>query len=624
MSGPWEKYKSASSPEPSQGEGPWQKFATTEAKPQTTSAGSQAVSAIQGAAQGLSFGFGDEIQGLMEAGGQLLGVKGLGANDFNQSLQTPKTNLKELKKVYAEARDKARAADKEASEKNPGSFLTGQIVGGIAGAKKIPVGNSNSAKNAAIAGGRLGAIQGAGMSEADSVAGLIEDTTVGMGAGTVGGAAGYGATKAGGKIAEAGRAAVKKTGESLKGAAENLAFKSSGAILKDYRTTDTKSAGRWILDKAGLKVLDTVDDVATKAGAAKNAAGKKLDAVYSKAEQQFGEKVNKTGFDPIKDRNLILEKVREELGDSVGAESAVKKVADYLDEVGARQIDRARSVGPVRPDDVRTVMDPRSTNRIKSAIDEQINYARNPLTREPTTEAAFSAARKQISSKVDDGIESLGGNQLLDDLKMANRDYGSAAQVTRVAKDRVNRESANKAFGLTDTIMGGAGIGYGAITNDWGTAGAMVLGKKAVEKYGISALAVAADRISKRMLSSPEIVQQAAANPQAFQVAVLNLTKRVFDSERLADVAKKEQQNPDEKSREPSSDPSTKPKKGPGKWVSDGAEKVASLGVAIDSAAEKDPKVRSLLIKASSLSPNSKAMNTVLAQLNDHLKKGGQ
>jgi hypothetical protein len=185
---------------------------------------------------------------------------------------------------------------------------------------------------------------------------------------------------------------------------------------------------------------------------------------------------------------------------------------------------------PVRPD-VANVLDPRRSNDIKGALDDAINYARNPLSKDPAKEQALYAARRAISGKIDNQIESLGGTELLGDLKAANKDYGLAAQVQRTANDRAQREAANRVIGLTDTI---AGAGFGGasmlLNNDKGDdlgllgaglgfalgAGANKLGRT----YGNAVMAKTADNVAKFLLRSPQMQQLATRNPAAFKAAI--------------------------------------------------------------------------------------------------------
>lgn len=287
---------------------------------------------------------------------------------------------------------------------------------------------------------------------------------------------------------------------------------------------------------------------------------------------------------------------------------------------------------PVRPGDIRNPMTPRGTNDVKSEIDQVINYSRNPLTKQPTTERAFVAARRAVAEKVDDAIDALGGDVLLDSLKAANKEYGMAKQISNIAQDRSNRNAANKAmFGLTDVITGAGALGYGASTNDWGTAAGIVAAKRMAEKYGASTAAVIFDRVSKKLLQSPPMVEMARQNPAVFKSVVIDISRRLERQGTFALPKAAEKKNElDRDSGTPANEkvsppaaptPKSEPKRGRDKWAEDGLAKVAKQGVKIDRSSLDDPKIKELLIQASDLKPGSKAMEQVLTRIKSRTRK---
>jgi hypothetical protein len=131
---------------------------------------------LRGARSGVTFGFGDELAGALES--VLTG------------------------KEYGKARDEARALDKAAKEANPGTYLAGEIGGGVASAV-VPGGaivkGAGVAANIARGAG-AGILAGIGSSEADltkgDVEGIVKDAaTSGLVGGVVGGVVGTAAQK---------------------------------------------------------------------------------------------------------------------------------------------------------------------------------------------------------------------------------------------------------------------------------------------------------------------------------------------------------------------------------------------------------------------------------------------
>lgn len=518
-----------------------------------------------------------------------------------------------------------------------------------------------------------------------------------------------------------------KIGETLKGTAETLAFKSTGARLPDYRVNDVKAVGRYLLDKGAIKPGDSVEDIAVKTAQYKEQAGKLLDEVYSNAEKKLKETMSFVGFDPVKDKNRILSAAKAELGDAVGADAELKRLSGYLDEVasknqnpeyvnqmakynqdkqkyaqdvnqyrkdskdyrrqlgdagenpdqqvlpvfsddmqrtgqrsqqveingnqasrmqaeplenwsqgeldsinlpqrpqqgfnpargddllplrqqmdmdkrflgdlgegyqgeilGTQNTPRSYSSGqvtminqgqgqmqfaiapnrPQRPQipDIKNSMSPRRTNDIKGAIDDEINYARDPLKKEPAKEKAFLGARRELNKIIDESIDTLGGSEAAQQLKSANKEYGMAAKVNKISKDRINRENSNKMFGLTDTIAATGAGAYSLATGDIFTGLGILGAKKGFEKYGTTGLAVLADEASKRLLSNPQLKQMAASNPAQFNAVVLNIVERA--------AAK----NNPELNQMPAAAENESRQKGPDEWAAETSEEVSAL-----------------------------------------------
>lgn len=215
-----------------------------------------------GAKQGFTFGFGDEIEGALRAAFS-------GAGEIGPRVK------------YSEARDEARARDKEAQKAHPIGFGVGQILGGAATAAVPGVGAATAleslgtgfAANAAR-GALAGGLAAAGDSEAKDVKGLVQDTAKG---GLVGGALG-GIL---GTLAE----------KYVKGAPE----RADKTLVSDigYRATPTQRAR---LANKGEDVVSVsreygLDKVARKPSAlveatenAKNEVGSAISDIYQRAD----------------------------------------------------------------------------------------------------------------------------------------------------------------------------------------------------------------------------------------------------------------------------------------------------------------------------------------------------
>lgn len=159
------------------------------------SAPGYAETALMGAAQGATFNFSDELEGVVGVAGELAdrGLEKIGLSDGPVGKMTgEKLTRPQLLEVYRQYRDRARAENDLAAKTNPKTFIAGAIAGGAA------TGPASAAKGGlktlVIEGAKLGAKQGAvgglGASNSDltdltldSFLGAAKDTAVGTLAG---------------------------------------------------------------------------------------------------------------------------------------------------------------------------------------------------------------------------------------------------------------------------------------------------------------------------------------------------------------------------------------------------------------------------------------------------------
>ncbi len=368
---------------------------------------------------------------------------------------------------YLTARDANIQRLQDEKKANPKTALAGDVTGGIVGAAATPLpelGIGGGLIGSAAKGSIYGAGQGA-LSNPGDEPGKIDPIQLQDRGDNAARGAKFGALMGtGSALAGKGLNALSNSAEAAQGFANNKAVKAAGGMLKDFRslgaTGRTDSIGQFALDNGLVKAGDTVEDVAQKATAFNKAAGQKLENIYSQTSEKLGstlhpevaEAIDQAGFNPVRDKALILNAAKEKLGDSVEATSALAKLQGYLDDLGSKYGDRT--------------LDPKKANEIKGAFDEAINYSRNPLTKQPGVEQAFSAARNELNNKIAAHIEAIGNatdGETADALRAANKEYGYSAQLKNMAKDKAARESANRAFGLTDTIAAGSGAGVGGL-----------------------------------------------------------------------------------------------------------------------------------------------------------------
>ncbi len=190
-----------------------------------------------GGFQGLSLNTIDELSGLIEATGSLVGRRGWGTEPiFGGRAETPEEKEQTFSEVYAQGRDIRRQREKEAEEQQPMPYKVSEFVGGVA----VPIGAGAAAKSMLGAAGKglaagavSGGISGVGATEAEdrgeiAKAGLesgLYGGVFGAGAGVLGRAL-TGLTKAG-RESLASEAQAFKRGYTKPGEAEGLLFERS-------------------------------------------------------------------------------------------------------------------------------------------------------------------------------------------------------------------------------------------------------------------------------------------------------------------------------------------------------------------------------------------------------------
>jgi hypothetical protein len=257
---------------------------------------------LRGAAQGVTFGFADEIAGGAGAAGDLLAGR---------------STLEKIMESYRQNRDESRAEFDKAAERSPVANTIGNIGGGIlsglatAGAGTAAAGAGTIAKilNAAKVGAGAGAVAGVGGSEGDLTKGEVLD---------VGGDA----------LAGAGMGAL--FGGGLQGGIE--AAKGAKAIAKGVGNTIADSKIGQNLKKAynyGKEGVDLVSDAGIEAA--------------EKGIESAGVKLGSTAREINKEKGALLGGLRKKLeeaglkvdisDDLEAVKSVIKQLADSPDEL---------------------------------------------------------------------------------------------------------------------------------------------------------------------------------------------------------------------------------------------------------------------------------------------------
>lgn len=318
---------------------------------------SKTESLLRGGAQGATLGFGDELQGVLQAAGlkNLPAAMGGGRNTLvpwqkefwdgktpggffsSEDVEPSATDKRGLLDLYREQRDVARHDDDAARAANPKSFIAGEVGGGLLPAMATAGGSSGASGlgigakllRAAGSGAKWGAATGLGDSKADltqgDIGGAALDTAKGAATGATVSA---GLTGAGAALKRAltgavkldpanqllrargvrnltlGQAAPKSWYNSIEQAGESLPV--LGDQIKAQRQAGRASWQNAVLNEArapGAPAIDGANpaDVLSKVADTFDAAYQPIAAVPAKASvggQPLGEVLQQAAADP--------------------------------------------------------------------------------------------------------------------------------------------------------------------------------------------------------------------------------------------------------------------------------------------------------------------------------------
>lgn len=555
-------------------------------QPQQVPKDSGVVVAARNAAQGYTGGFSDEIAGGVEAAGRVVGLKGLGVGDIRNlsfSSDGPTLNPEKIKQAYRDARNQEQGDLKTDMKERPGLATTANIATSLFS----PI--NKLAKGASLlkGGALIGGVNALGASEAEDLTGLVKDTATGALTGAaVGGVVG----KASEKLKGAGEKLSAKT----KDLAEKFAARSLGAergTINKLGAKNVQNAGRQALDKGIITSLGNTEGKIAANEALKQGAIADRAASYQKID-----KAGASTFNPLEVATKVEEKIignaNKSFDDTKEAMQALKPHIDNILSRGDGNITMEAAQDLVESFGKKAKFD---TSRSSLAND--------------TAKQVYRVVRESINEAADKSANKVGGESLKKGIEKANQTYASGMTATKLLKNKLAREQGNNILGLTDAITGAGSLGYGATTGDWGTAAAVIGGKKVLQKYGTQNAALALDKISKSLAGSPALAKVAQNNPRIIQAIVSTIEAK---SSRLPRAAE-QRQGVDGGS-------SVASIKGENKWAVDGYAKVLEQDGSFEneafiSKALSNPKSKKLLVQASMLTPGSKQMANIITQL---------
>ena len=459
-------------------------------------------SAAQGAIQGASMGFADELEGGLKAGVQAISnpskVKGL--NDLISSYQT--------------YRDTARARNERARQDNPVAFTGGEIGGSVAtafvpgfGWMNVGKGASTVAKIATAA--KAGAAIGAGTSTADLTKGegeqFLKDTAQGAATGAVvqGTLSGAGSVAQGisdrfKNIPEM-RAVKAVTGQNISALRQisDTTLKSAGDV--GASNARIVKVGRDILDEPGvLGPLSKVEDIAPKLGQARQKYGELIG--------QVGDQIDQLAPQAVDAKNIANNIVS--YAESIPQTMQGQRLKDKLVEEAAN----FEKIGALSFKDAQ-----KFKNQFKyKAVDADALISNQDAT---------NKVRSIIASEMDQTAEKLSQDgppevqNLLQNYQLYKSKYGSFKAASDAATDRVQKNLTNRFVSPSDYGIGSAigvagSIAHGAIDPSTIALGAgAAMANKFARERGSALAAKTADGILKAYQSGGAQALIEAARP---------------------------------------------------------------------------------------------------------------
>jgi hypothetical protein len=484
---------------------------------------SPAESVFRGAAQGASLGFIDEatagVGAVKDWAAGKLGMRG----DISVS------------DAYGTYINRIRAKDDAAKADNPAAFTAGAVGGGVATAV-VPgaiAAKAGQAMNSVKGGVAIGGLTGAGMSEADLSTNegkneFLKD--VGGGA-LLGGVA----TK-GFQLLGKGANALRPT--ELNKLANLKTLKAAGYMgpdLKKLSETQKQEIGEVLYKKGIGQFGQSLDDVVTKTGAAKEEAGQAIgqaldgvddlvknakqmidegkiggnlppagkEALKNAVDKQFqfnmtriGQRIEKELIEPnlLKTKSGDLAPNPNLRGEMVKLQKLATQYRSFV-PTSMRQGNVIKGTqGKVSNFDSDTI--PNTFKKevydiIKTEIDDIVAKTGN-------LEAAIAKGKGNILGQGDDVAAR--NDSVSSAFQGAKKDYAALTRSGDVAQSRLGQVQANREISLTDTIAGAAGLASGNPVN------ALAMGglNKLARQYGDGAIASGARTAAKIVGSTPK------------------------------------------------------------------------------------------------------------------------
>lgn len=380
----------------------------------------------RGAAQGATLGFGDEIEGAVQAVGRKYLPESLGGGGEADA-------KKPLLDLYRDSRGVARRQNAEAEQAHGGAYFAGNVVGGAAPGLLVPGGGglAGIAKTGAV----LGAANGLGTSNADLTHGEVQQAARDTGIGGLTGAA----TAVGGALAGKALAPVARA---VGRGANSLAVRALGGTageIKKLGADGVQRLGNYLLDEGAVRFGSSPEAVAGRAAALEESAGQDLGNVIGKLDQTGAPGVSKTRM--VLD--LLDEAKRIEATKGPGAKATVNRIRQAARDIAMHDV--------MAPDEISFA----AAENFKKGFQEPINFAKkNPSAAQMGDREVASTVRQSV----EDAAEAQVPQDLADEFLAAKKRSGLSQAAGEMAEGAEGRRLARNIVSPSGTALqvGGA------------------------------------------------------------------------------------------------------------------------------------------------------------------------
>lgn len=435
---------------------------------------SMSESALQGVAQGASFGFADELAGLVTEGASTLS-KGLvgslksapgraalraylggkadhlpdaaldvmidaGAEEGAQT--TFGTSLDNA--GYTTGRNEARRDVRKAEAANPKTFFASNIAGSMlvpvpgGAASKFDTVIGRSLKNAKAFGG-MGALSGLGNSEADLMKGefgqALEDTAIGGG---IGGGIGLATGPAAYAWARHARPALEKVANSRALSAIAPTAGLANRLRKAVGGSDAElqQAGEKVLDSGILKPFGTAAGAQGRNQAILDETGATIGGALDQADDLVSQGVARAPSRQL--QRLAVNRALTDAADTPATQALRPAIGKTLLE------STGRDVGP--PASFRELWKNKSQLQDALKPDEFSNLGQKLYRK------GVAGYTKGVYGQLEGAI----GPDAMEPFRDATRRYGDAATIQDLLDETVSRQASHQTIGLGDAMRGSA------------------------------------------------------------------------------------------------------------------------------------------------------------------------